>query len=272
MSKRKTTQKKTAPKKPTQKQPTQQQPVNSPITNIILNENATGLNTALWVKEVANNSYGCTVSDKYLLNNMPALRFELRNTDPIVDGSKRAEIYRKTPESPLEEHTYIFSTLLPTGGDEDFAYDPKSCDIIAQWHNVPDPGEKWTMPPLMLQVWNREYDVVRVWDDAPLSTDESILAKGNMKEYTVGKIDGDKGRWVTWRFHVKWGWLASQGPKLEVYKDGVKVLDLNGLPNTTNDKTGVCQKLGIYKPDWADNPKISVVKKRIVYYNGVSVI
>ncbi|NPV90426.1 MAG: hypothetical protein HPY50_06615 [Firmicutes bacterium] len=244
--------------------------LNSPITNILLNEGATELNTDEWEREMANNKYSGSVStDYYADNGMPGYRFELRRTDPYVENSKRSEVRRSSFETALEEHTYYFDTYLPAGGDEDFAYDPTSCEILAQWHNVPDPGEEWTMPPLALQIWNGEYDVCRAWDDAPLSTYDSIMEKGNYKEYEVGKIAGDKGKWVHWKFHVKWGWKASQDPKLEVYKDGVKVLDLNGLPNTMNDQVGVCQKLGIYKPDWSGNPKASILNKRVVYYNNV---
>jgi len=85
--------------------------------------------------------------------------------------------------------------------------------------------------------------------------------------------EGDKGKYVTCKFHVTWGWLASQDPILGIYKDGVKILDLNGLPDTTNDKVSNYMKQGIYKWDWAQDPDndTSILTERIIYYSNVSI-
>lgn len=244
--------------------------INSPVTNIILNEGATALNPS-WYREMANNSYAGAVSKKNTQNGMPSYRIELRRNDPDVNGSKRSEIATLAAETPLVERIYVFNILLPGDGSEDYVLDPKSSEIIAQWHNTPDPGEEWTFPPLSMHIRGKEYVIYRVWDDAPLSTNEGILEKGNYAVYNLGEWGKDKGRYVKWTFHVRWGWLASQNPTIEVLKDDKKILDLNGLPNTTNDKAGVHQKLGLYKNDWAVDPKNSIISRRVIYYNNVSV-
>jgi hypothetical protein len=48
-------------------------------------------------------------------------------------------------------------------------------------------------------------------------------------------------------------------------------LDRTGLPNTTNDQSGVYMKIGLYKWDWAEDPDISSIDTRVIYYDNVQV-
>ena len=89
--------------------------------------------------------------------------------------------------------------------------------------------------------------------------------------FDLGSYETDKGKFITWTFHVKWGWLESQNPITEIYKDGIKVLDLNGQPNTSNDQVGVFMKLGITKWNWAQTGDKSLLTRRVVYYDSVSI-
>lgn len=225
-----------------------------------------------WYKEMANNSYSGSVSNNYLHNGMPAYRIELRSTDPNVYGSKRSEIAKDKPEPAACDSTYHFSVLLPEGGDEDYAIDPEGSEIIAQWHNTPDPGEDWTYPPLALRTYNGRYILERCWDEDPMSSEAKIDAEGKKAKYDLGSYLEDKGKWVDWRFRVKWGWLPSQHPTIEIYKNGSKIFELKDQPNTTNDKVGVHMKLGIYKWDWAQKDRMnnSVLSKRVIYYGSVA--
>ncbi|NPV90436.1 MAG: hypothetical protein HPY50_06665 [Firmicutes bacterium] len=239
--------------------------------NLLLNQNASGLDTDIWWPEMPNNIYSGMVSWKYAEYGMPAYRFELRRNDYDVNNGKRSEISKIIPETPLEENTYYFDILLPSGGNEEYLIDPKCGDILVQWHNVPDPGEEWTIPPLALQTYGERYKLHLAWDKDKYSTTSKILSNGQCKEYDLGSLTEDKGRYVQWAFHVKWGWEKSQDPILEVYKDGEKILDLSGQPNTMNDEHGVCQKIGIYKSSWTEQPESSIIDRRVVYYNNVHV-
>ncbi|WP_368294256.1 polysaccharide lyase [Dehalobacter sp. TBBPA1] len=254
--------------------------IESPMfeNDILLNSAGKKL-SSYWNREMANNTYSGAVSGEFLLNGLSSYRIELRKDDKIVNGSKRSEIAAVRPCEALAEKTYTFSTYLPDGGSEDYAYDPQGSEIIAQWHNTPDPGEDWTYPPLALHTGAYytndagHYILESNWDPSPMSTDEQIDNNGTRARYDLGSYIEDKGKWVTWTFHIKWGWLESQNPILEVYKNGEKILDLNGLPNTMNDKVGTVMKLGVYKWDWAQsgsNNK-SILSKRVVYYSNVSV-
>lgn len=83
----------------------------------------------------------------------------------------------------------------------------------------------------------------------------------------LGSYENDKGKWVDWVFHVRWGWLKEQSPITEVYKNGVLVFERNGYPNAMNDAKGVFPKLGIYKWAWKDLNNTSILTKRVIYYD-----
>ena len=223
----------------------------------------------LWSYELASKASGQIVKDNSATGDY-SLRIEVNKNDPDVFGRKRAEI-NLSSENPLEEHWYSVSIFLPKDGKENYALDNDCPESLIQWHNTPDKGEEWTSSPLALETYGGNYIISRLWDDAALSTDAEIIRKGNRKEYTIGSIEEDKGKWVRWTFHVKWGWKVSQKPILEVYKNGTKVLDCSGLPNTTNDKKGVYMKVGVYKWGWSSDLSNSVVSKRVVYYDDVTI-
>jgi len=248
-------------------------------TTVITQDNFENGFSSYWYRAMNDYSYSGNPSTSYSASPANSYRFELHNTDPKVEGGKRAEL-EGAPEPPLQERIYKFSIYLPDGGEEDYAIDNYDCDeIIAQWHNNPDPGEDWTMPPLALITTTDKqgvghYTLMRIWDDNPESTTAQLKADGKITYYDLGSYEGDKGKWVKWTFHVKWGWLTSQNPKLEVYKDGVLILNLDGLPNTTNDRKGVNQQFGIYKWEWdgSDSSVTSKLTKRVIYFDDVSVL
>lgn len=240
--------------------------------SIVANESLVDVLGDYWAKEYPNNEYNAQISTARARSGSKALRMELHRTDALVNGSKRAEIARVSSEATaLEEHWYAFSIYLPDGGDEDYLLDPNGSEILAQWHNVPDVGEDTTFPPpLALRTIGSNWRIDRVWDDNALTTNEDILANNKYEHAVLGSYLGDKGKWTDWEFHIKWGWLPEHNPIMEIYKDGVLVLERNGLPNMTNDQAGVVHKLGVYKWDWAQDPDIySVIDKRVVYYDSV---
>ncbi|MCR6545244.1 polysaccharide lyase [Dehalobacterium formicoaceticum] len=223
-----------------------------------------------WRQSLANRNYSAQIINHRARTGNSSLRVELRENDPNIDESKRAEISLPM-EAALEEHWYSFSTFLPLRGDEDYGIDPSSGEIIAQWHDVPDLGEEWLSPSLALMTINGFYQIGRVWDQSPLSTQERIKDERLSEYVTLGEYNADKDRWVDWTFHVKWGWERSHKPQLEIFKDGKRIFARTGVPNTKNDKQGVYMKLGIYKWDWEENPGNSSLDKRVVYYDSIEI-
>lgn len=248
--------------------------ISLPETKTVLEESFENMLGKKWMREMANNGYAGTFSTEYARQGSYSYRIELRNTDPEVFGGKRSEISVIKSEPAADECVYQFSVLLPKGGTEDYAVDPEGSEIIAQWHNVPDPGEKGTYPPLALYTkGNGHYVLVRCWDADPVSSEAKMDAERKKASYVLGSYIDDKGKWVDWTFHVKWGWLDSQNPSIRVYKNGTMVFELKDEPNTTNDEQGVRMKLGIYKWDWGQTEGIngSILTNRVIYYDNVSI-
>ncbi len=83
-----------------------------------------------------------------------------------------------------------------------------------------------------------------------------------------------RGDGLTGRFMSNGDGWYRKNPKIKVYKDGVLILNLDGLPNTMNDQKGVNQQFGIYKWEWdgSDPSCISRLTKRVIYFDDVSVL
>lgn len=214
-----------------------------------------------WKTESANQPYSITWSSTFFKSGTKSIRFELNKTDPdSTVGSKRSEITLPS-EGALEEHWYGVSIYLPKGGIEDYAYDEEK-EIIAQWHTTPDNGEENVSPPLALFTWKNDYYIGIRYGSQRMST-QSGLPGFDTK---IGSYVDDKGKWVDWVFHVKWGYLSEHDPVTEVYKNGQLVFSYIGKPNCMNDQRGVYPKLGIYKWPWA-GANASIITKRVVYYD-----
>lgn len=122
-----------------------------------------------------------------------------------------------------------------------------------------------------MHTYEGHYELWRIWDDAAISTDQQIMDKGQFVRHNLGSYLEDKGRFVQWTFIIKWGWLDSQNPRIQVFKDGAQLLDIKG-PNTTNDIKGVKMQIGISKWDWSQGANdTSILTRRVVYYDSVSV-
>lgn len=246
--------------------------ISSPVIKPVLDESfENGLGNE-WLREMANDTYSGTISTKYAREGTHSYRMELRKTDTFVAEGKRSEITTIEPASVTGEYIYNFSVLLPEGGSEDYELDPKCGEIFAQWHNTPDPGEEWTFPPLALRTGgNGHYILECFWDEDPISTCQKRVVEGKTASYNLGSYLDDKGKWVDWTFHVKWGWQVSQHPIIQVFKNGTKVFELKNEPNTTNDNEGLRMQIGMYKWEWGQIDIIneSILTDRVIYFDNV---
>jgi hypothetical protein len=233
--------------------------------------------SSYWYRAMNNYTYSGTISENNSFSPTHSYRFELRKGDASFEDGIRSELESRA-EPPLQERWYNFSVFLPNSTTEDYAHDYRNCgEVIMQFHNNPDKGEEWTRPPLAIFTdtysnGTGEYYVQTLWDSDPISTDEKLNSEGKVKEYVLGSYDGDKGRWVKWAFHIKWGWLPEHNAFVRIYKDGKLFFSKDG-PDTTNDQKGINQQFGIYKWEWngqysGQNSKLT---KRVIYFDDVSV-
>jgi hypothetical protein len=238
-----------------------------PLGNVPFNVDEkfeTSLSKWYWTTESPGMSYSQTFNSTIKESGNTSLRIELRKTDPEVANSMRCEVTLPS-EPPLEEHWYGVSIYLPNGGVDDYALDT-SAESLIQWHTTPDSGEQNVSPPLALLTQNGRYVLSMNYDDGRMSSQSNPYTLTSFQQ-DLGSYDTDKGKWVRWAFHVRWGWIASQNPITEVYKNGQLVFQYNGYPNCMNDQIGIYPKVGIYKWDWHyGNP--SLTTKRVVYYDN----
>ncbi len=211
-----------------------------------------------WHKESANLSH--SIQTTQAPDGSDAIRFEVRRTDPTVALSKRSELALDSVAAGSEQW-YGFRVMLPQGWDRD----PGSYEVIGQWHEVPDwnLGEGWRSPPLGIYVRDGQWRVNNKWDS-------KAKTEGNTPEGKATLWTGayETGEWANWVFHVKWS--HNSDGILQVWKDGQLIVDKKG-PNTYNDQVGPYFKIGVYKPDWKENPQASNTDKRVLYFDQVRI-
>jgi len=219
-----------------------------------------------WYKELPNDDALKIIASP--LGSGNCLRFELNYYDRVASNC-RSEL-RRAPLQQLGEYWFGLSIFLPTDYEPDTEY-KREC--ITQWHNIPDEdlGEAWGSPPVMLLTkGDGTYSLRCVWDTSRVTSDATNT---KVQEYIdLGSYLEDKGIWVNWVYHMKWGWLSSHNPVFEVYKNGLKVVDRNGMPNTTNDEKAPYFKMGIYKSSWTNATTAPAITKSVVYFDNVKVM
>lgn len=185
--------------------------------------------------------YGFSVVSSPVYSGTKAVRFELRDTDPMVGGGTRAEA--RFPSQSTPERWYAYSVYFPGSN-----YLPdSSSDIISQWHQ--GLGES---PSISVRT---KHDRLTL-EIRPLP---SLRTK-----YDIGPLIKDK--WQSLVLHI------IHSDKLdglvEMWKDGIKVLNIKG-PNSydsTYDKPK--WKLGLYKSDWNDTAT-TLSKIRAIYFDNI---
>lgn len=193
-----------------------------------------------------------------------ATKFTLNRTDPLVAGNKRAEIKKKGKFANVgKEFWYGFSMYVPTYWETDAL----SSEILAQLHDQPDTdlGKTWRSPQVSLGIKGEQWYLRNRWDSEPKTIINSLNSKVNINDFDLGLVK--KGAWTDWVVHAKWSYGADG--ILEIWKDGVRVVQYNG-PNAYNDQKSPYWKFGVYKPDWKKpNYGGSVVTSRTIFLDNV---
>ncbi|MFC4872910.1 polysaccharide lyase [Negadavirga shengliensis] len=184
--------------------------------------------------------YGLTITAKPKFSKEKAARFELRDDDPMVKGSKRAEVtIVKGEEGHIGKDTYyVFDLFVPT----EFIHEGNK-DLINQWHQD---GEA----PVALLIKNGKF-LLRTFID------------GEVKSYDLATVR--KNQWTNFKIHMVHDY-SSEG-LTEVWIDGRRTLQLRG--KNMNDKPLPKWKIGIYKSTWASQK--TSVSERVLYFDNIQV-
>ncbi|MEN8260620.1 MAG: heparin lyase I family protein [Pseudomonadota bacterium] len=190
-----------------------------------------------------------------------AAEFQLEESDPKWNGANLhgAQVVAKAPNA----------MGLSGDGRDDVSISHTSSEGVTRWYGVStyfpsgsriDPGPGFlTLLQLVseadddaggrdlrgndavvnLEVTaDGEYQIHRQWDASPYSN--SAGANSNREKFVVGSIVRDA--WVDWVFRVHWAY--DKTGTLEVWRNGIKVVDVRDKPVCYNDNGGVEFKLG----------------------------
>lgn len=229
-------------------------------------------------------------------SNVTALGFKYSGNKDVtlstVAGQRAAKITLDHYKSDYAYRTEIQPTKLPSSHfdsgmfakmnqeywygmriylDEGWRETDKADTVLMQFHSQPDAGEAWRNPPVALQVVNKNGEqhlnlIVRS-DSSKITTGSGEKRYDSSKQYDLGRIDGDIGKWTDLVWHVKWNHDGSG--YLQLYKDGKIIADLKGA-NAFNDATGPYLKMGLYKYEWQSGTDTGA-DSRTVYFDDFRV-
>ncbi|NEU09988.1 hypothetical protein GZH53_16810 [Flavihumibacter sp. R14] len=211
---------------------------------------------SLWQSEA--NPGAITRSNTVAREGSYSAKFSINKTDALISGSYRAEI--KTDLMPINsERWYGMSVFLPST----YVKDPIP-ESIFQWHNVPNfkAGETWSSYKFQ-NPWRLETNNGRLVFVHQYGTQSGSFA--GSKSYDLGEYQ--VGVWTDFVVHFK-ATFASDGI-FELWKNGSKVLTINGPGVYYNDESGPYMKMGIYKWGWSGTG--STVSNRTLYFDQIKI-
>lgn len=183
-------------------------------------------------------------------------RFELRNDDPTVEfGSNRVELRYNIGTN----HWIRWAYYLPTDSNQ---LDHLNY-ISGQWKEGTGGIQTGGGSPPLAVVVNGNYLIMyRRWAYAGSTNSETNLSRD-----TIGTLD--RGQWV--RLVINYEPSHTTSGKVQVWKNGVKVLDITGR-NYYEGATAPYFKLGVYRWVWASAGNGgSIVPYYVGYFDGFKV-
>jgi hypothetical protein len=206
------------------------------------------------------------ISNKYARGNTKTCgRCEVNFADSTTHDPSRAELVQYFNTGTVECWVGL-SMLFPKSTADDV-----NPEIITHWHEVDqnDIGEGARSPALSLVSINGQFRFDIKWSSLENNSGPGggTLLDGQTT-IALGAIPKEK--WIDWVFHIKHG--HDETGIVEVWKDGTKVIDRVGMPNSYNDTTPPYLRCGIYKWPW----KFLVgappaIKQRVLYFGPVRV-
>ncbi|GEM_PF-705195 len=149
--------------------------------------------------------------------------------------------------------------------------DEKSTDILAQLHGVPDKnlGEVYRNPMFNFFVRGDEWFFITKRDSRPVTaTDQADMKYEEYGYRSLGKIV--KGEWTSFVFQFRLSYREGEG-RINVWKNGKKIVDNYRKGVGYNDQKGPYWKIGNYKPGWKPGHGETAVTRRIHYADEVAV-
>ncbi|HSM63010.1 MAG TPA: heparin lyase I family protein [Gillisia sp.] len=181
-------------------------------------------------------------------------RFEINKNDPKVWGGNRTEFAQVT-NTTMGEGWYGFSQYFP----ENYTTENLE-ELVGQWHDIPDEGETaGRSPSNAISTGNGHLKWATRWDSRSIQTNN--ITEGYF-EKDLGVIP--KGKWINWVVHIKFS--HTNTGIVEVWMDGVKVIDRQNMPNCFNDAIFPYFKFGVYRWEWD-----TAVTQRVIYFDEVRV-
>lgn len=181
-------------------------------------------------------------------------RFEINKNDPKLWGGNRAEMAQFT-NTTSDEGWYGFSQYFPDSYITD-----STEEVVGQWHDYPDAGETAARSPSnAISTGNGRLKWTTRWDATRIKLDNNPQG---YYEIDLGPVP--KNTWIDWVVHIKFS--HTNTGILEVWKNGVKVVDRQNLPNCYNDEVYPYFKFGVYRWEWGTS-----VTQRVIYYDEVRV-
>lgn len=148
----------------------------------------------------------------------------LRHTDPRVNNGQRAEFSdgRKTTKIEMEkDYWYGLSVFVP----DDFTPPATTDAVLFQWHTQ----QGGPSPVLAIRANRNGWRI----------TSDATDTRRNLTQVPL-----QKGRWTDWVVHARWS--AGKDGFWTIWKDGVEVVNEQGIVTQYNEDLGPYAKFGQY--------------------------
>jgi hypothetical protein len=209
-----------------------------------------------WYEQSIAHSWSAVIATDEYRVGPGSLKVELIRGVDTLNGP-RAELGMAPQRA--NEYWYGFSNFFPAN----YVSDPAT-EIINQWQAPPDfsLGETWRNPPLALEIKTDRYKIAIRWSADAVNT----ATNTNVAYLDLGPVTHNE--WNDWVFHIKWGYSSGT---LQVWKNGVLILERLNKPIGYNDLLYPYFKIGIYKWEWHNPNTVSTSKNRTYYIDEVRV-
>jgi hypothetical protein len=211
--------------------------------------------TCGWIKQTARPG-SLQIDNSHVRSGKSAARFELAKSDSSTWPNVRSEVY--SGPCPYSEMWFGFSTYSPTNVTGD-----GNAHIFFQLHGTDDACDNSRSPVLDLRVEADSFRSVILWDADSCNTNTT---KDGQISYNLGKFTPSV--WDDWVMHIRFAY--DNTGIVEMWRNGIKVIDRQNAPNCYNDFYRPYPKFGIYKwgwtPQWASYSPYDVL---VLYLDNI---